>query len=966
MKESKQNLQTRYQKNRMKMMVIAIGVNIVIAIVFMFSFYSVMKNMRQQASAGYEFSNHNRIKGMVMQFEGSLNSQNGIIHGYSTYISGEQLSLPETIAYLSYWSDFYGEIALVPMNGETAYELFPGEKEATETVVSESEGILAIQQEIQTNGFANHFTKPYEMVNGGLGIGIYAPVTVEGLPYALVFANTIDSLRESSMKVDGMDNARGFFLDENDQIISGAAVNGAESSVGENYLTILSGLAGEEAAKEALEKAKTEAVAFLSYELTSGEREDIFVQKLEGANWLYVYRCDPKSFDMGNNAGVVKATIFTIAFFTVWIILIVVTYTLYSRGLRHLLNVVAEQNDQLQHASDAKTSFVSNMSHEIRTPINAVLGMNEMILRESKEENVLGYAADIQRSGKTLLGIINDVLDFSKIESDKLEIILSEYSLQEIIKDLYRMIAVRAKDKQLTFEVQVAEDIPTLLIGDDVRVKQILMNLLTNAVKYTEKGTIRLLVEKRDTEEDNTTDIFVSVTDTGIGMHKEEMDKLFTPYERLDEKRNRTIEGTGLGLALVTRLLTMMGSKLDVESEYGKGSTFSFTLRQEVKDETPIGKFDYNLRDTAKVYKSVLFAPKASVLVVDDVSLNLKVVTGLLKNSGMRVDTADSGEKTLAMTKSRKYDIIFLDHRMPGMDGIETLHALKEQGGPNTTTPVIALTANVVSGAKESYQQEGFSDFLPKPIDSEHLEKAIMDYLPANLLEDKDAPAKEPVKEEKHKLNLEQVMDPENIRIAQEKIAANKAKEEAERLEREAKEKEEAERLAAEEAKKKPVRVASVIKQPAPVRMSIRDALKETTTREEELVSYEDYEEEITYEPQTELESKSIAIPAEIDINEAIRYCGSEEMVSIIMETFKDDVPPMVVALYDALTAGDVESFTLHAHSIKSSARTIGAKDLAEEARILEVMGKAGNIFTAREKVERLEKHVRDLCNQLP
>ena len=387
-----------------------------------------------------------------------------------------------------------------------------------------------------------------------------------------------------------------------------------------------------------------------------------------------------------------------------------------------------------QEANKAKSAFLSNMSHEIRTPINAVLGFDEMILREARDPVILDYANDIRNSGKTLLGLINDILDFSKIEAGKMEIIPVQYELSSTINDLVNMIRKKAEDKHLALSVNIDRTIPHLLFGDEVRIKQCVLNILTNAVKYTHKGSVTLNVAATK-KSDDTIDLSVQVIDTGIGIKQEDVQKLFTAFERIEEERNRTIEGTGLGMNIVQQLLSMMGSSLAVRSEYGKGSDFSFVVEQKVMSWEPIGDVTqmYRMSLAAEAaYRESFTAPDAHILVADDTPLNLKVVQGLLKQTRIQIDTAESGRALLSLAQNTRYDVIFIDHRMPDMDGVETLHALHRlAGSKNDGVPCVALTANAVSGAREYYLGEGFTDYLSKPIDAAKLEKLLQKYLPA-------------------------------------------------------------------------------------------------------------------------------------------------------------------------------------------------------------------------------------------
>ncbi|MCR5337767.1 MAG: response regulator [Lachnospiraceae bacterium] len=390
--------------------------------------------------------------------------------------------------------------------------------------------------------------------------------------------------------------------------------------------------------------------------------------------------------------------------------------------------------EEAKNANEAKSEFLAQMSHEIRTPINAVLGMNEMILRESKDESILEYADSIDSAGNTLLSLINSILDFSKIEDGKMDIIPVKYDTAAFLNNLYQSVVQRAEAKGLIFIMDADETLPCTLFGDDVRVSQVIMNLLTNAVKYTEKGRVRLSVNVKDRDQKSVR-IRVCVEDTGIGIKEEDKSRLFESFKRLDEIRNHSIEGTGLGISIVTNLLTMMGSMLEVESTYGKGSKFSFTIRQEIADPAPIGNYEQRLKEGGRRRKQddVISSPDAKILVVDDNEMNLKVVRNLLKLNGIVPDLVNSGTETIERMKQKTYDIVFLDHMMPGMDGIETLHKLKEMNLVPSQTVIIALTANAVVGARENYLKEGFTDYLSKPIELGQLVEKLKAYLPKGL-----------------------------------------------------------------------------------------------------------------------------------------------------------------------------------------------------------------------------------------
>lgn len=397
-------------------------------------------------------------------------------------------------------------------------------------------------------------------------------------------------------------------------------------------------------------------------------------------------------------------------------------------------------------ASEAKSSFLSNMSHEIRTPINAILGMNEMILRECSDADIVSYAESIKTAGSTLLGLINDILDFSKIEAGKIEIIPVNYDLSSLINDLVNMIQIKTDDKGLALSLDFDKKLPKILYGDEVRIKQIITNILTNAVKYTEKGIVTFSIGfKRIEDEPDSVILLVSVKDTGIGIKPEDMKKLFAEFERIEEERNRNVEGTGLGMAITKNLLLLMKSSLKVESIYGLGTKCSFELKQKVIKWEPLGDYEASYKaglKERKRYKEKFTAPTAQILVVDDNQMNLMVFKKLLKQTEIKIDTAISGDEGLNLTQDNKYDIIFLDHMMPDKDGIETLGELRAQEkNPNSKTVIVCLTANAISGAREKYIGAGFDNYLTKPINPDKLEEMLLKYLPKEKVKAADSVA---------------------------------------------------------------------------------------------------------------------------------------------------------------------------------------------------------------------------------
>ena len=394
--------------------------------------------------------------------------------------------------------------------------------------------------------------------------------------------------------------------------------------------------------------------------------------------------------------------------------------------------------EQLVRANEAKSQFLANMSHEIRTPINGILGMDSMLLKECKDEVLREYAKNIQSAGQSLLSIINDILDISKIESGKLEILPIKYELFSILNDCYNLTKAKLQEKPLEFEIRVNENLPSWLYGDEVRIRQIINNFLSNAVKYTKQGKVTFCLDYEQ-KSDEQIQLVISVADTGIGIREEDLGKLFTSFTRIEEKRNRNIEGTGLGLSLTKNLVDLMGGEVIVESTYGRGSCFTARIPQKIVDATPMGDFSrrYQQYLSSSDDDTLSFsAPEAKILVVDDVEMNLKVVKGLLKETQIQIDTAVSGRQCLERVKTTRYDVIFLDHMMPEMDGIETLQNMKLlKDNLNREVPVIMLTANAIVGAKEEYIQAGFTDYLTKPIQETELLAMLLKYLPEEHME---------------------------------------------------------------------------------------------------------------------------------------------------------------------------------------------------------------------------------------
>ena len=414
-------------------------------------------------------------------------------------------------------------------------------------------------------------------------------------------------------------------------------------------------------------------------------------------------------------------------------------------------------------ASRARDVFLANMSHEIRTPINTMLGLNELILRESQDETIRSYALDIKQAGTVLLSLVSDILDFSKLQSGKMELAEATYDISSLLNDLINSISISLRKKKLRLALDIASDIPYKLSGDEVHLRQIIGNLLTNAVKYTQTGTVTLHLGWKELGEEKL-QLEVVVADTGVGVKEKDIARIFETFNRMDMEASRNEEGTGLGLAVTNRLVGMMGGKLEVKSEYGKGSVFSFAIPQKIINREPLGDFQEQYEKSVKSsisYREKFIAPLAKILVVDDNAMNLAVAQDLLRKTKLQIDVASSGGECLEMLKRKEYHLICMDHMMPVMDGVQTLQAIREmEDNPSRNIPVIALTANAVVGAKKFYLDAGFEDYLSKPIEPEKLEDMLIQYLPKELIyltEDEEISTAE--EEEAGGLNEEKLTD---------------------------------------------------------------------------------------------------------------------------------------------------------------------------------------------------------------
>ncbi len=407
----------------------------------------------------------------------------------------------------------------------------------------------------------------------------------------------------------------------------------------------------------------------------------------------------------------------------------ILMFAIETPDYRNLMKTMSEleiAKEEANIANKAKSDFLASMSHEIRTPLNGILGMDTMILRDSDDPQITEYAENIRIAGDGLLSIINDILDLSKIESGRMELVTADYDLFSILNECYQMNRMRASESGLEFTIENDPNMPAMYSGDEVRIRQILNNLVSNGIKYTPKGYVRIRASYENEE------LILSVEDSGVGIREEDIAKLFESFTRLDESRNRNIEGTGLGLRITDMLVRLMNGSIDVKSEYGKGSVFTVAIPQKVIGNRKLGTFDDRLKETVSAAKSRTSSIKVAgcrVLIVDDVKMNILVFKGLLRGTEIEIDTALSGQEGIDKSKEKKYDIIFMDHLMPKMDGIEAFRAIRDDiENINHDTPVIVLTANAIAGVKKMYLEEGFDAYLSKPVEQSVLLEKIREF----------------------------------------------------------------------------------------------------------------------------------------------------------------------------------------------------------------------------------------------
>ena len=406
--------------------------------------------------------------------------------------------------------------------------------------------------------------------------------------------------------------------------------------------------------------------------------------------------------------------------------------------IKAYINEIKRVRRQAEKASIAKSEFLANMSHEIRTPMNAIIGLNDIIMEECEDTEIYAHAKDVQSAAKNLLTIINDILDLSKVEAGKMELLNTDYYIKVMADEILGLMDMAASQQGLILKYECDATIPCRYNGDEGRIKQILLNIISNAIKFTKKGYVRVYITGRPGKNAEEEVLTFRVEDTGCGIKEEDLGKIFEDFRQVDSKRNRSVEGTGLGLAIVKHLVELMGGIIDVESTYGKGTVFTITIPQKIADPRPVSEMP-EIGEPERKATDIFTAPGLKVLIVDDNVINRKVARGFLKNYEFDMTEAESGPEAIDLVRDVRYDIIFMDHMMPNMDGIEAVEIIRRDCGENGTAPVIiALTANAMEGMREQFLERGFQDFIAKPLDRRELNQLLLRWVPEKYRQEKE------------------------------------------------------------------------------------------------------------------------------------------------------------------------------------------------------------------------------------
>lgn len=677
--------------------------------------------------------------------------------------------------------------------------------------------------------------------------------------------------------------------------------------------------------------------SYISFRDYDGIDRCFFVSKVDDCDWYIIAAISQDVIDESRNN-------MSRSVFVALIVCLILGITLTLWATNNIIRKLTEAQETARAASEAKSRFLANMSHEIRTPINAVLGMDEILLRECKDENLREYAQNIQSAGQSLLGVINDILDFSKIESDKLDLVPGKYTLGELVGSCINLIQIRVQEKALSFHTDRDQYLPKVLYGDEVRIRQIISNLLTNAVKYTKEGRITLYIGWNPISEEQG-ELVIRVKDTGIGIKKESLEDLFTSFQRLDEKKNRNIEGTGLGLSITKQLAELMGGKIEVESVYGEGSEFIVTLPQRIIDADNTASFQVGQESKDQTEDLSLHTKNARILVVDDVIMNLQVVKGLLKGTGLQIDTTERGIDAISLLQKNTYDIVFLDHMMPDLDGIETFRLIrKDYPSVYENTPIIMLTANAVLGVEEEYRNEGFAGYLSKPIDRDSLCRCILEHISKEkLMTAAEAAASENTKSKSanstsdgkaatvsHSSAVENKIAVNNV-VPQNGEAGDTTKND------EVVDETTNDKVIDETANNKVIGETANSK-----------AVDETKNKEvaAETQSEKEMTDAVYNQTMLELDSSaniSLQMLSKViegyNLNDALKYCNNDE--EFLIEMLKEyEKTGFETRLQESFEAKDIKAYRTAAHSLKSTSLMIGFVDISERAKKLEMAAK--------------------------